>query len=380
MSAEHLGLGYRFTQFVLNHVSSAVFRREAIDALRPIRRPDLERAVKLAYNIRSRNVHTLWDMPSEAWVLNDRADTVSPGDLGTMLSLEGMARLARHVIRAYVTGAPTGVDPSFTWREDLPGIVRMRLAPQYWIHGDAGFDHKSAANYFEGFVENLVESLAGRGDGAADMRKVLERIETLVPGIAGSDAKTIMVAIYALWHRILDKAHHRPGADAFLAKHGHLLEVPSITSFVVRLFFNEVSEWSTEQWESLAKQRSADRQRQNAQPIPAAFDAALQAFVAERLMADGRPDEAVAYAARAVEELPGSEQLIGWEARLVSATDRAGAGADQSYTAADDEQNGEAGTNLNVLSLVLGIESQPDKPSPGDITARTSNPSRQSHL
>ena len=127
IAAEHLGLGYRFAQFVMYRVSSAYFRQEAVGALRPIRRPDLLRAVKLAYNIRSRNVHTLWDMPAEAWVLNDRADTVSPGDLGTMLSLEGLARLARHVIRGYVADAPTGVDPSFDWRADLPGIVRVRL-------------------------------------------------------------------------------------------------------------------------------------------------------------------------------------------------------------------------------------------------------------
>ncbi|GGJ90101.1 hypothetical protein GCM10010123_19930 [Pilimelia anulata] len=372
MAAEHLGLKSRFTQFVLNRVSPAYFRHEAADALRPIRRPDLERAVKLAYDIRSRNVHTLWDMPPEAWVLNDRADTVSHSDLGTMLSLEGLARLARHVIRAYINGAPTGVDTSFDWRANLPGIVRIQLAPQYWIHNDAGFDHKSAANYFRGFIENIVETLAKREKSAADMRKVLARIEALVPGTAGSDPKTIMVAIYALWHQFLDQTHHRPGAEAFLGRHRHVLEAPSMTAFVVSLLLNQIPDWSTEQWESLATQRAADRQRRGAQPIPAAFDAALQAFVAEKVWTDRRVDEAAAYAARAVEELPGNQQLLCWESRFVPATDSPGSGATESDS--DTGRTDEPAEVLDLLSLVLGISTQAEQSSPEDAQAEQSSP------
>jgi hypothetical protein len=363
IQAEHLGLRNRFTQFVLNHVSPVHFRGEAIAALRPIRRPDLERAVRLAYDIRSRNVHSLWDMPPEAWVFNDRADTVSQGDLGTMLSLEGLARLARHVIKAYVQSAPIGVDPSFNWRENLPGVVRARLAPQYWIHASAGFDHKSAANYFEGFVENLVEAVAGRTDGPTDMRKVLEKVEKLTPGTADGDAKTIMVAIYELWHRFLNKAQHRPSAATFLTRHGHVLHEPSITSFVVNLLLGHLPGWSTAQWESLATQRSDDRQRRDAQPVPAPFDAALQAFVAERVLADRRPDEAIKYAARAIEELPGNEQLIAWEVDLTSAADRTRAAS------AEGHGNGDQDTGVTCLDLhklVLGVAPRPDDPKTED--------------
>lgn len=65
--------------FVMDNVSPEYFRTEAAGVVRPIRGADLERAVKLAYDIRSRNVHVLEDLPPEAWVLGDGADSRTPG-------------------------------------------------------------------------------------------------------------------------------------------------------------------------------------------------------------------------------------------------------------------------------------------------------------
>ncbi len=112
MEAERLGAKSRFLAFVQAHVSPEYFRTEAANALRPVRGPDFVRALRMAYDIRSRNVHVLEDLPPEAWMLGERADTVSPPDMGIMLSLEGLARLSRHVIRSYVDSAPTEIDPT----------------------------------------------------------------------------------------------------------------------------------------------------------------------------------------------------------------------------------------------------------------------------
>jgi hypothetical protein len=62
---------------------------------------------------------------------------------------------------------------------------------------------ESVGRYFSGFVANLIEVMAGRNDAVADIGGVLERIEQLLPATADGPAKTLMVAIYALWHRTL---------------------------------------------------------------------------------------------------------------------------------------------------------------------------------
>jgi hypothetical protein len=318
MEAERLGVKSRFVAFVMDNVSPAYFRADATEAVRPVRGTDLESAVKLAYDVRSRNVHVLADLPPEAWVLGDRADTVSPPGMGTMLSLEGLARLARHVVRSYVDRAPTEIDRTFNWRASLPGQVRMQLAPQYWVWNAERFDHSSASRYFSGFVEHLAETFAGGSEGVTDMRSVLERIEQILPGTANGPVKTIMVAIYALWHRVLAPSDHRPDAASFLAKHEHLLQGAEVPCFVVGIASDQLPEWTDDQWYALATDRRAERSTRRHLELPAGFDAALQVMAAERLMKVSRTDQARTLASFAVEDLPGNEPLMAWEAGLAT--------------------------------------------------------------
>jgi hypothetical protein len=87
---------------------------------------------------------------------------VSPPEMGTLLSHEGLARLARHVVRSYVDRAPVEIDQTFNWRASLPGQVQMRLAPQHWVWNAEGFNRESASRYFSGFVSHLADTFAGR--------------------------------------------------------------------------------------------------------------------------------------------------------------------------------------------------------------------------
>jgi hypothetical protein len=316
MEGDRLGAKSRFVAFVMDSVSSDYFRTEAIDTVQAIRGADLEGAVKLAYDIRSRNMHVLEDLPPEAWVLGDRADTVMPPAKGIMLSHEGLARLARHVVKNYVDRAPTETDLTFDWRASLPGKIQMRLAPQYWVWQAEGFDHKSVSRYFSGFVGHLVDTLAKRTEGVTDMQAVLKRIEQQLPGIADGPDKALMLAIYALWHSVLAPSEHRPKAAKFLAKYGHLLQRLEAPSFVVGLLTDQMPDWTDDQLHTLAAQRRAEREKRGHLELPVGFDAALQAIAAERLTEAGRADEGRHLAGFAVEEMPGYEPLIAWEAAL----------------------------------------------------------------
>lgn len=334
MEGERLGAKSRFVAFVKDNLSPEYFRTETTDAVMALRGPDLEHALKLAYDVRSRNVHVLEDLPPEAWILGEPTDTVSPPGMGTMLSLEGLAHLARHVIRSYVDGAPVEVDATFNWRASLPGQLQMQVAPQYWIWNAAGFDYKSASRYFSGFAGHLVDTFAGRNEGVTDMRAVLERIEQLLPGTADGPVKTLMVAIYALWHRALAPSDHRPRAANLLAEHEHLLQRVEVPCFVAGLFSAQLPEWTDDQWHKLATDRRAARSTRRHVELPAAVDAALQVMAAERLMEAGRTDQALVLARFAVEELPGNEPLMAWETALA---------------------RGQA-SELDVHALILGVE------------------------
>ena len=318
LKAERAGLKRRFVEFATSGASAGYFRAEAKDALRPPRGADFERALKLAYDIRSRSVHTLRELPAEAWVVGDRAETIDSPDDGIMLTLEGLRRLSGHLVRGYVERSPAEVDQSFNWRASLPGMIRMRAAPKYWIWQAEGFEHQSVLRYFNGLLEHVIEVFAGSEEGLTDMRAVLAKVEQRVGGTQPGPEHTAMVGMHVLWHHRLAEEDWLPGADTFASKYGACLQEPSVIAFAVALLQGPLPDWTTDQWHALALERRSNREKRNHLELPAAVDAALQVLAAGCLVDAGRIDEAVAHAARAVEELPGSGALIDWEAALLA--------------------------------------------------------------
>jgi hypothetical protein len=311
VEAERAGATRRFLAFVTDHISVAYYRDDAVGAVRPPRAIDLEGLLKVGYAIRSRSVHSLVGLPEEAWVLSDGADTVVVPGRDPMLTLEGLSRLARHVIRQYVDRAPEGTGEEFNWRAALPGLIQAHLAPQYWLWQHGGFDHDSAERYLTGFIEHLVG--LERSEPIADLTGVLEAIEQQVRGLQVVAARSAMLAIYLLWHRVTAADLHRPDAEAILALAAEELAAPGIIAFAVSLLVGPTPDWTVEQWTELAAARVDLRRRRRHLQLPRGFDAALHVMTAERLLDEGRPDEANTAAARAAEELPGCDPLIAWE-------------------------------------------------------------------
>jgi hypothetical protein len=195
LEAEHAGARWRFERFVLDHIDPEYFRAEAVGQLRAMRGPDVVRALNQAYELRSRSVHSLDELPEHVTALNDQADTTWAPNYGVMFSLQGLARLARHVVSNVVARAPRGVDESFESRTAVPGRLEMMLAPEYWLWRAAGFTRGSAARYFGGFANHVLGLRVGEGQGVPPMAEVLDQIEQLVPGTQPGPAKTAMVGL-----------------------------------------------------------------------------------------------------------------------------------------------------------------------------------------
>lgn len=316
LANEHVALQRRFAAFVLDHVGEAYYRGEAIDAIRPIPAAELPGALRQAYAIRSRNVHALEALAPEVWMGAQRSDTAHLG-ADTVLSLEGLARLSRHVVRQFVARAPTDLDRSFQYRSALPGIVRMRVAPQHWIFQAEGFGPSNAAHYLDGMLSFLIEGISGRSEaGLVDMSAVLARIEKIAPGLSQSGARLGMAAIMTLWNHFapVELRHAlRPGLAKCFAQD---LDAPSMTGFAIKMVVGKPVDWPDAALEALARERRVARTRRRAQPLPSRIDAALHILLADRLIAAGRGDAGIAELAHAVETVPGCAELIAYEAGM----------------------------------------------------------------
>lgn len=272
-----------------------------------------------------------------------------------MLSLEGLSRVARHVVRSYVASAPTGTDTTFNWRAAIPGQMQAELAPQYWIWQPDGLTKDTAARYLDGFIRHLNDVKAGRAEGMPNMNGVLGRIETLVPGTAASPARTAMIAIYFLWHRNLPPENHRSGALSFLAKYQKALMAPSMTAFVTGLLTGPLPAWSDDEWLALATSRRQERAtKKSAQPLPPELDAALLVMATHVLLDAGQKTAAAELAGWAVEEMPGHKPLCAWEASVAA---------------------GQPPIRIDLTALILGTEPETGTaPEPETVTEIDAEP------
>lgn len=312
LDAERAGLASRFQAFVLAHVTGGYYR-DAAAGLLPARASELPPALKEAYRVRSGNVHTLTELPREAWAATGGFDTVRPVGGRTLLTIEGIHRLARHVVRNWAERAGTVETKPFSFWDALPNLLRMEVASEYWVWKADGLTATTAGRYLTGCLDIWLGIAGGHRDAWVDLRDVLARIEQIAAGTA-TEQRTWMIALYAVWHGNLRPEDRRPRGDEFFAKHAGLLARPSMVSFVVALTTGTL-DWPLEDYERTAAQRRAQRGRKQEWQVPAVFDAALLAVLADQLEKAGRHDEALAAVDEAIGELPPTPSSCGSSSR-----------------------------------------------------------------
>lgn len=198
------------------------------------------------------------------------------------------------------------------------------------------------------------------------MDEVLGRIEELVRGTQPGPAKTSMVGLYRAWHGAVHADHHRPNAQALIDAHAQALAEPSMVAFVTGLLCNELPEWTDDQWRTLGETRRAERARSSQLSLDPRFDAALHAVISEKLHLSGLADDALRFAGYAVEEVPGEQLLLGWEAALRDGTADELDIARVLTGAAEDDEDRE-------LPDDDGVERAANEPTPTDEEGKSPN-------
>ena len=317
LEAERAGSKHRFVEFVKHHLTPDFYREQLPPQVHPIRPTSLPRALAQAYQVRSESVHSLKELVREAWIMSDGAHTVSPAGGDLMLTHEGLHRVCIYVVRSFVSLGPTQVDKSYNYRENLPNVVRMQLAPQYYMWRPENMTASTAQERLDEVVSIFIEVLSKREEQlSADMRPALERIEVLLNGPMDAAPRRAMLASYFLWHLLTHPDLHRPDSDTWMDVAIKELSGPSLESLTVAAVIGQQPPWSVDEWCDLAEDRHDDLQRRKPQPIRPAIDALLWIETARALSSDGSVVEARAALAHAVECMPGDPALVQQESEF----------------------------------------------------------------
>lgn len=316
LSNEHVALARRFRDFAISHVAPSFFREEAAGAQGPIGRSDLPIALQQAYSIRSGYVHLLRDVPRQL-TISGFPEATEVDDKAT-LSFAGLSRLARHIIMQFIARGRTVERETFNYRHELPGVVTVRLSPEYWVAATGSFNHTTAPERLAAFLEQITAAVLLRQKDAklTDLRPILTMVEDLVPGLRKPSQRLPMLTLYFLFHQFAGPEYNCKQWPDLFEKYKADFDAPTIESFVAHLLTGHRVNWALEQLEELHKTYFKTRHAAGVPKIGPVLEAAVSLYVGEANRAAGNDARARALVAFAVDSHPGHAALRNYEASL----------------------------------------------------------------
>lgn len=315
LANEHVAIAQRFREFVLAHVSPSFFREEAEKAVGAVSRPDLSIALRQAYTIRSNYVHHLKEVPRLIVGIEGFHETMVVDGQPT-LTFAGLARVARHVIRTFVSRAPKVETEEFDWMKDLPGVLKMQAAPQYWLGNPQGYDATSAQLYLTAFIGQFVGNLLQPSATVTDIRPVLEKVETLVPGLAKPAQRLPMLALYFIFNFNAPEGFRSAGYPKLVETYKGDFETPSSISLAAHLLTLQLPDWPLPVMEELHARYFRERHHADTFRLGQILEAAFTLILAEQSRTAANFTRARELVSLAVETCPKHGGLRNFEASI----------------------------------------------------------------
>lgn len=312
LSIEHVSLRRRFRDFALAHLEPAFFRGEAADQQNPVGLSELPGALYQAYQLRSRYVHNLDELPKVLTLGHSFGETTRVGR-NTMLTFQGLARLARHVITTFLFRQPQVDTEPYDYRLERSNIVQMQMAAEYWIWQTEGLTAAQGRLRLEGFLEQLAPLLDGVPDAKiTDLRPLLSVVEPMLPTMRATE-RLPFLTIYFLFNWLALGEQRMPNLEATWKRFGEELQTPSVESLLVHLVQQKMPHWPITEHQSVHDNYFGRRDRKNGLQVARTFEMRLTLMLAERCRAGGNQDAARRLITSAVENRPGYFPLLDLE-------------------------------------------------------------------
>ena len=309
VESAHLKLMKRFVCFIEIHTNDSYFTREAEGVQAAIRKSEFTRALKHAYRMRSGYVHELKPIVSQLRVPTISQQDAFRWDHEPYLTLSGLVRLTSHVLRNFIERGESVATEEVNWRDQLPGVIKMKLSPEYWIHQAASFSSQNASDRYSAFLDHFVAKIRAK-EPIVEMTAVMEKIEQIIAG-ASDHQKIPMLCLYWVYNCYLPDELRRPRWEHFLKEYEPLLDKCCVETAIARLALGGDLEWSFEDCDRCFDDYNRGRFRRAGTQIPHALEIAMMATIANKALSEGKTDAHQTYLQNAVLNCPGLTEAQG---------------------------------------------------------------------
>lgn len=307
---EHVALARRYRAFVQAHVGPDYFRQP--DAgIHPVARYELDIALRQAYGLRSAYIHQLRALPTPIILPHGHWETTMVKRQPT-LTFQGLFRLTRHVIKAFITERPKLEKELYDYSLERAGVVSVELAPQCWVSQPLS-NSEAARRRLEGQLD-LTASVLGREPDAqlVDLRPMLADIERLLPHAAAIH-RPALLAVHVLFNLLVGSHQRSPSFEDFLSEYGSEANAPSIEAVIVLTIFDAHQHWPLQEHRAILDNYLNQRLRPKGFHAPRLFEAAACLALAEKYRGAGMALDTALLIAWAVEAHPAHHILRDFE-------------------------------------------------------------------
>jgi hypothetical protein len=316
LEIEHTSLGRRFRDFTLSFVAPGYFREEALSQEAPIGRSDLADALAVAYKVRSKYIHNLEELPRFVTLGHSFAETERIDGI-TTLTLQGLSRLARHVIMNFVMTRTTVDHEKYDYWLEQSGIVRAPLAPQLWIGLHENIAPSSGKARLEGFAELLAPIVQGSaGASMVDLRQLLLTVEKTFATSTKVDRRPFLI-LHLLFNRSVAPDSQTANFVSVLKPYMAEMSEPSSEALLAYQVTGQPIDWSLDSHKQTHDTYFKRRDRSSGIRFPKLFEVGFSLTLAERYRAMGNMVKARELISLAVENYPGNNALGAFEKAFV---------------------------------------------------------------
>lgn len=233
----------RFINFILQYTNDSFFQDEAHNSKFAIKKLDLKTALVNTYGQRSSFVHALKSMKKEAKMPRVTVGEVFSEEGSPFLTYRGLIRLTLHVVTNFINIQPYLETEKFNWHDELPNLIQIEWAPEYWVANIKGFKPEDAAKRFEGFISAFASTMQNNEKVFKfEIRPLLELYEKLMPNSKKIE-KLNMYALYVLYNKMVVEELELANSQSTINKYQELFDECSIQAMVVALFKKDIWKW-----------------------------------------------------------------------------------------------------------------------------------------
>ncbi len=312
LKSEHVAVARNFREFALNHLQPSYFREGALGQSSPPGREEIPFLLKRAYKQRSAYIHRLKELPRIIKIGRSSNET-SWTENGTMLTVQGLARLARSIIIEFIGRQPRADTEEYDYINELSGVAKVRFAAQHWIGSTNNFQANSGHARLSGFLEQLADHFTGQSNTTiTDLRDLLSTAEKVMPSM-NAQVRRPFTALNYLFNTSVCEELQSTNFKTVVAQYESDLTDPSVEALLAHLITDQNPGWEIGVHNDLHRAYFEQRNQANSIALPRVLEAAMTLSLAERYRASGSFDEARRLIAHAVENFPGHQELIALE-------------------------------------------------------------------